>query len=129
MIKVSDFGLTEDIYARNYFRQGRDGEDGEAPVKLPVKWMAVESLNDGVFSEKTDIVSISMARMGGLRTYCIATSYSAVVVWCDVLGGVLTGENPLPWSGPIFPHQVSGESRATGKTSQCCLLPRNVSDK
>ena len=52
VIKVSDFGLTEDIYARNYFRQGR--EDGV--VKLPVKWMSPESLNDGVFTEKTDVV-------------------------------------------------------------------------
>ena len=52
MIKVSDFGLTEDVYARNYFRQGR--EDGV--VKLPVKWMSPESLNDGVFTEKTDVV-------------------------------------------------------------------------
>jgi len=51
-IKVSDFGLTEDVYARNYFRQGR--EDGV--VRLPVKWMSPESLNDGVFTEKTDVV-------------------------------------------------------------------------
>ena len=57
MIKVADFGLSEDVYARNYFRQGAAGEeDGEAPVKLPVRWMALESLNDGVFSEKTDVV-------------------------------------------------------------------------
>ena len=62
MIKVADFGLSEDIYARNYFRQGRQGEDGEAPVKLPVRWMAVESLNDGVFSEKTDVVRCLRAR-------------------------------------------------------------------
>ena len=60
MIKVSDFGLTEDIYSRHYFRQvSAEEEDGEAPVKLPVKWMALESLNDGVFSEKTDVVLIS----------------------------------------------------------------------
>ena len=57
VIKVSDFGLTEDIYSRNYFRQlSTQEEDGETPVKLPVKWMALESLNDGVFSEKTDVV-------------------------------------------------------------------------
>ena len=56
VIKVSDFGLTEDVYARNYFRQGR--EDGV--VKLPVKWMSPESLNDGVFTEKTDVVRTSL---------------------------------------------------------------------
>ena len=27
-------------------------------AKLPVKWMAFESLHDGLFSEKTDVVSI-----------------------------------------------------------------------
>ena len=56
VIKVADFGLSEDIYARNYFKQAHRLEDGEAPVKLPVKWMALESLNDGVFSQKTDVV-------------------------------------------------------------------------
>ena len=52
MIKVSDFGLTEDVYARNYFRQGLEG----GVVKLPVKWMSPESLHDGIFTEKTDVV-------------------------------------------------------------------------
>ena len=56
VIKVSDFGLTEDVYARNYFRQGR--EDGV--VRLPVKWMSPESLNDGVFTEKTDVVHYNL---------------------------------------------------------------------
>ena len=53
MIKVADFGLTEEVYTTNYFRQ----EEGDS-VKLPVKWMAMESLLDGIFSEKTDVVSI-----------------------------------------------------------------------
>ena len=52
MIKITDFGLTEDIFMRNYFRQGSTDE----MVKLPVKWMAPESLNDGHFSEKSDVV-------------------------------------------------------------------------
>ena len=59
VIKVADFGLSEDIYARSYFRQTRQGEEGEdSPIKLPVKWMALESLNDGLFSEMTDVVSV-----------------------------------------------------------------------
>ena len=56
VIKVADFGLSEDVYSRNYFRQGSESEDGEAQVKLPVKWMALECLNDGIFSEKSDVV-------------------------------------------------------------------------
>ena len=58
VIKVADFGLSEDVYSRNYFRQGSDDEDGEAQVKLPVRWMALESLNDGIFSEKSDVVGV-----------------------------------------------------------------------
>ncbi len=51
VIKVADFGLSEDIYEKSYFRQDN------AAVKLPLRWMALESINDMVFSEKSDVVS------------------------------------------------------------------------
>ena len=50
-LKVGDFGLAEDMYAQGYFRQG----EAEG-VKLPYKWLAMESLNDAIFNEKTDVV-------------------------------------------------------------------------
>ena len=50
VIKVSDFGLTENLYTRNYFRQVNDG------AKLPIKWMALESIKLGLFTEKSDMV-------------------------------------------------------------------------
>lgn len=53
-IKITDFGLTEDVFLRNYFREGNNNGSG---AKLPIKWMAPESLNDGHFSEKSDVVS------------------------------------------------------------------------
>lgn len=52
IIKVSDFGLSKSLYEKMYFRQ----EKSEG-IKLPIKWMAIESINDGIFSEKTDVVS------------------------------------------------------------------------
>ena len=52
VIKVSDFGLSESIdFTKDYFRQ-----DQTEVIKLPIKWMALESLNDTKFSEKTDVV-------------------------------------------------------------------------
>ena len=53
VIKVADFGLSEKTYTKDYFRQKQT-----AGVKLPMKWMAYESLTDGIFSEKTDVVSL-----------------------------------------------------------------------
>ena len=52
VIKVADFALAEDIYSSGYFRQDKS----EGSVKLPFKWMALESLQEGVFSEKSDVV-------------------------------------------------------------------------
>ena len=55
VIKVADFGLSEDIYSRNYFKQGQISKE-EGGVKLPIRWMALESLIDGIFTEKSDVV-------------------------------------------------------------------------
>ena len=49
---MADFGLAEDIYSSGYFRQDKSG----GSVKLPFKWMALESLQEGVFSQKSDVV-------------------------------------------------------------------------
>ena len=54
VIKVGDFGFSEDIYATNYFRLKK----GSTNVKLPVRWMPPESIAVGVFTEKSDVVSV-----------------------------------------------------------------------
>ena len=52
-IKVSNFGLSEDVQKKNYFRL-----DSCSGVELHTKWMAPESLKDGHFSEKSDVVMV-----------------------------------------------------------------------
>lgn len=47
---VADFGLSKKIYSGDYYRQGRI-------AKMPVKWIALESLADRVFTVKSDVVS------------------------------------------------------------------------
>ena len=64
IIKVSDFGLAEDIYSQNYFRQVQGG------VKLPLKWMALESIKLGVFTEKTDVVRMLLQNATKFDSNC-----------------------------------------------------------
>ena len=52
IIKVADFGLSVNIGAKEYYRLTKHMD-----VKLPVKWMAPESLADYVFSEMSDVVN------------------------------------------------------------------------
>ena len=52
---MADFGLTEDMYATNYFCRGENVVGSEE--RVPIKWMAPESIEKSVYNEKTDVVS------------------------------------------------------------------------
>ena len=56
MIKVADFGLTEDMYIKNYFR--RDKSERGSEEKVPIRWMAPESIENSIYNERTDVVSV-----------------------------------------------------------------------
>lgn len=47
---VADFGLSKKIYSGNYYRQ-------KVAIRVPIKWMAMESLSDSVYTVKSDVVS------------------------------------------------------------------------
>ena len=46
VIKVADFGLSEEIYSSTYYRQKKS----DTAVKLPVRWMPPESNADWMFT-------------------------------------------------------------------------------
>lgn len=54
VVKVADFGLSRDIYEKDYYRVSNSRRP------LPIKWMAIESLEAGIFSSKSDVVSFSL---------------------------------------------------------------------
>ena len=50
-ILIADFGLARDIYVADYYRT----EDKSRP--LPIRWMAIESIEMQKFTTKSDVVS------------------------------------------------------------------------
>ena len=48
MCKVADFGFARDVV-------GQDVYEGKTEGRLPIRWMAPESLYDNIFTTKTDV--------------------------------------------------------------------------
>ncbi|XP_068089471.1 LOW QUALITY PROTEIN: proto-oncogene tyrosine-protein kinase ROS [Hyperolius riggenbachi] len=52
-VKIGDFGLARDVYKSDYYRKRGEG-------LLPVRWMALESLIDGIFTTRSDVWSFGI---------------------------------------------------------------------
>jgi len=51
VVKVADFGLARFIVEKEYYRPI------DRQRALPIKWMALESMTDEIFTTKSDVVS------------------------------------------------------------------------
>merc|ERR1719238_1497831 len=52
-VKVGDFGLTRKTYTSEYYRM-------KYSAPLPIRWMAIESLMDGLFTSSSDLWSFGI---------------------------------------------------------------------
>ncbi|GFO33330.1 hepatocyte growth factor receptor [Plakobranchus ocellatus] len=52
-VKVADFGLCRDIYEKGYYTS-------DNRKKLPIRWMAIESIEHGAYSTKSDVWSFGV---------------------------------------------------------------------
>lgn len=66
---VADFGLSKKIYSGDYYRQG-------SVSKLPVKWIALESLADNVYTTQSDVV---------MKTICLLHYFFNITWWDNVM--------------------------------------------
>ncbi|XP_068721735.1 uncharacterized protein [Montipora capricornis] len=53
VVKLGDFGMARAMYDSDYYRFGRK-------AMLPIRWMAPESLADGLFTNKSDVWSLGV---------------------------------------------------------------------
>lgn len=86
-LSLLDFGMTRDIYETDYYRKGGKG-------LLPVRWMAPESLKDGVFTANSDCWYVTLAVAQSVQSWwhhwCIWSLvfvfFFLQVVWCCAVG-------------------------------------------
>ena len=61
---MADFGLTEDMYGTKYYHQNSEERNNE---KVPIRWMAPESIERDIYNQSTDVVSSQASFLIGAR--------------------------------------------------------------
>ncbi|KAG9274139.1 tyrosine-protein kinase receptor TYRO3-like [Astyanax mexicanus] len=52
-VRVADFGLSKQIFSSDYYRQ-------RVVIRMPIKWMALESLSESIYTSKSDVWSFGV---------------------------------------------------------------------
>lgn len=108
-IVIGDFGLARDIYQKEYYHP----ENLDRPV--PVKWMAPECLESGLYSTKSDVVSIthkfdSMILLG--RTFSMGLTQHEASPYVNIINtefyriGILISDSEFLYM--FYPYTFTG---------------------
>ena len=118
VIKVADFGLTEDMYGTNYFRRRKSESDSEE--KVPIRWMAPESIEHNIYNESSDVVSMCIltSSLNPIKTL----SNCVVVIWCNSLGDIQLWKNSILWNPCRESTEGTTDRTKTGKTTQYIMF-------
>ena len=81
---MADFGLAEDMYGTKYYRRSKS----ESEERVPIRWMAPESIETNIYNEATDVVSLlySECCILGHWQYCRKDRESAIIGGMNTLG-------------------------------------------
>ncbi|CAL1528845.1 unnamed protein product [Lymnaea stagnalis] len=89
-VKVADFGLCRDIYEKGYYTS-------DNKKILPIRWMALESIEDGTYTTKSDVWSLGVVIWEMLTRGL--TPYPGVDGW-DVVNYLRHRRLPPPYFCP-----------------------------
>ncbi len=94
VVKICDFGLAKDIYKTNNYRKKTDGP-------LPIKWMAIESLRDHIFSTQSDVWCEYREFYMNMINLCLKKYFRFSRSFGIVLWEMFSlGKNPYPGVSP-----------------------------
>ncbi|KAI8485240.1 Endothelial cell-specific molecule 1 [Branchiostoma belcheri] len=102
--KIADFGLSRDVYMSSAYERTEQGGEEEL---LPLKWMAVESLRDGVYTCESDVWSYGVllweiASFGEEPRYTGAPMHPGVCTLLELLKKGVRLQQPQNCPLPVY---------------------------
>ena len=88
-VKISDFGLARVLQENKEYYRITPGKGNQ----LPIRWVALEGLTDGIFTSKSDVVSPYQSNVKALTGSYLIIQWSYGITLWEVMA---IGKTPYP---------------------------------